>query len=405
MIARDYLIIGAGAAGLGAAEGIRQHDRRGKVTLIGNEGHAPYHRPGLSKSFLRAKDEPTALAEGRLRPAEWYAGENVELRLGVFVTQFNLERRLAVLSTGQTIEFNKALLATGSRPVRPQVAGYNLGNVLYLRTLADALALREMAATEKEIVVCGGGLVALEAAAALRVGGGKGRKITVLAREATLWANYLDAETSAWLAARFRAEGVTLHLGEHLNGFEGKTTLRNVQTKSGVRLPAGLALVACGVEMNLELVRNTPLSSPKGTPVSELLETDEKGIYAAGDIALFPDKIFGGARRVDHWDSSRAQGLLAGANMTGKKRQRYECIPDWGSEVFGMGLRFIGDFATSPTRTELEGTREGKEPSFILRHYFGDRLRAAVLVNRPDEEEAETIKRTIRAAHTPGTKG
>ena len=404
MITRDYLIVGAGAAGLGAAEGIRRHDRRGKVTLIGNEGHAPYHRPGLSKGFLRAKDGAAALADGQLRPAEWYQQENVELRLGVFVTQFNLERRLAVLSTGQTIEFNKALLATGSRPVRPQVAGHNLGNVLYLRTLADALALREMAATEKEIVVCGGGLIALEVAAALRAGGGKGRKVTLLARETTLWPTYLDADTSAWLAARFRAEGVTLHLGEHLNGFEGKTTLRNVQTKSGVRLAAGLALVACGVEMNLELVRNTPLSSPKGTPVSEMLETDEKGIYAAGDIALFPDKIFGGARRVDHWDSSRAQGLLAGANMTGKKRQRYECLPDWGSELFGMAVRFLGDFSTSPTRTELEGTREGKEPSFVLRHYFGDRLRAAVLFNRTDEEEAEAIKRVIRAANGPGLK-
>ena len=405
MISRDYLVIGAGAAGLGAVEGIRQHDRRGKVTLVGNEGHAPYHRPGLSKGFLRAKDEPTALSDGRLRPAEWYQQENVELRLGVFVTQFNLERRLAVLSTGQTIEFNKALLATGSRAVRPQVAGYNLGNVLYLRTLADALALREMAATEKEIVVCGGGLIALEAAAALRTAGGKARKVTLLARETTLWPTYLDPETSAWLAARYRAEGVTLHLGEHLNGFEGKTTLRNVQTKSGVRLAAGLALVACGVEMNLELVRNTPLSSPKGTPVSEMLETDEKGIYAAGDIALFPDKIFGGARRVDHWDSSRAQGLLAGANMTGKKRQRYECLPDWGSEVFGFNLRFVGDFSTSPTRTEFEGTRDGKEPSFVLRHYFGERLRSAVLVNRTDEEEAETIKRTIRAMNGPATKG
>lgn len=405
MIARDYLIVGAGAAGLAAAEGVRQHDRRGKVTLIGNEGHAPYHRPALSKGFLRSKDEPAALLEGRLRPPEWYLDENIELRLGVFVTQFNLERRLAVLSTGQTIEFNKALLATGSRPHKPQVAGYNLGNVLYLRTLADALALREMAVTEKEIVVCGGGLVALEAAASLRVGGGKNRKVALLSREPALWSNYLDADTSAWLAARFRAEGVTLHLGEHLNGFEGKTTLRNVQTKSGVRLPAGLALVACGVEMNLELVRNTPLSSPKGTPVSELLETDEKGIYAAGDIALFPDKIYGGARRVDHWECSRAQGLLAGANMTGKKRQRFEYLPDWRSELFGMDIRLIGDFASSPTRTEMEGIREGKAPSFILRHYFGERLRGAVLFNRTDEEEAEAIKRSIRATNGPGTKG
>ena len=122
--------------------------------------------------------------------------------------------------------------------------------------------------------------------------------------------------------------------------------LRNIQTKNGNRYPASLALVALGSELNLELVRNTPLSSPKGTPVNEFLETDEKGIYAAGDIALYPDRIFGGVRRTDHWDNARQQGLNAGANMTGKKRQRYDHLPHYTSELFDLSLRFVGNFGT-----------------------------------------------------------
>lgn len=392
MIARDYLIIGGGVAGASAAEGIRQYDRRGKITLVTNENSPPYHRLSLSKGFLRGKEAPAP--ESMLaHPADWYAEHHVELRLGAFVTQLNLERHLAVLSTGQTIEFNKACLATGSRATKPPVAGTNLGNIIYLRTLADAMALREMAALEKDVVVVGGGLIALEAAAALRTGK---RKVSLLTHNTSLWPQYLDADTSAWLTEQFRAHDVALHLGEHLNGFEGKTVLRNVQTKSGNRLPAGLALVALGVEMNLELVRNTPLASAKGTPVNEMLETDEKGIFAAGDIALYPDKLFGGARRVDHWENARQQGLLAGANMTGKKRQKYDALPAWGSELFDLQWLFLGDFSTPPTRHELEGER-GKK-GFTLRCYFGDKLRAAVLVNRT-EEEAEAVKKAIRVAH------
>ena len=190
---------------------------------------------------------------------------------------------------------------------------------------------------------------------------------------------------------------MTLHLQENLNGFEGKTVLRNIQTKNGNRYPAALALVAVGGEMNLELVRNTPLSSPRGTPVNEFLETDEKGIYAAGDIALYPDRVYGGVRRTDHWDNARQQGLLVGANMTGKKRQRYDFLPRYASLAFDLRFQFIGDFGSgTPMRPELEGSREKK--SFIVRYYSGDKLRAALLCNQKDEKFVE-IEGVIRATH------
>ncbi|MGZ4984337.1 MAG: FAD-dependent oxidoreductase, partial [Chthoniobacterales bacterium] len=165
MIQRDYLIVGAGIGGASVCESIRKFDKRGSVTLVGAETFQPYKRWMLSKAFLREK-VPQQKKLPHLE-SSWYDSHKVESRLGTLVTQFNIDRRLAVLANGETIEFNKACLAMGSRPVRPPVAGVGLGNVIYLRTTRDALALREMASLEKAIVVVGGGLLACEVASSL----------------------------------------------------------------------------------------------------------------------------------------------------------------------------------------------------------------------------------------------
>ncbi len=268
MIQRDYLIIGSGIGGASACEGIRRYDKRGSVTLIGAEVFPPYKRWILSKSFLREKNPQLKKLQ---EPAErWFRAHKIETRFGTVVTQFNIDRRLAVLANGESIEFNKACLAMGSRPVRPQVAGVGLGNVIYLRTVRDALALKEMANVERTVMVVGGGLLACEAAASLRT---IKLKVGLMHRDSYLLNRYLDAETGAWLTDYFAKHGVTMSMGESLNGFEGKTVLRNIQTKSGNRFPVGLAVVACGAEPNLDLVRNTPLAGPHGSPVTDYLET------------------------------------------------------------------------------------------------------------------------------------
>src|SRR2546423_12244694 len=277
MIQRDYLIIGSGVGGGSVCESIRKYDKRGQVTLVGAETFPPYKRWMLSKSFLRDKVAP--LKKMPVLDAHWYEKHKIETRFAAMVTQINIDRRLAVLANGESIEFNKACLAMGSRPFRPAVAGVNLGNVIYLRTLRDALALREMAGVERGIMVVGGGVLACEAAASLRI---MKLKVGLMHRDPYLLNRYLDPETGTWLTDYFTKHGVILSIGEALNGFEGKTVLRNIQTKSGNRFPIGLAVVACGAEPNLELVRNTPLSGPHGSPVTEYLETEVKGIYAIG---------------------------------------------------------------------------------------------------------------------------
>ncbi len=390
MIQRDYLIIGAGIGGASACEGVRRHDKRGSVTLVGAEVFPPYKRWILSKDFLREKDpQPKKLQE--LNEA-WYEKHKIETRFGTVVTQFNIDRRLAVLANGESIEFNKACLAMGSRPVRPPVAGTSLGNVIYLRTIRDALALKEMANLEKGIMVVGGGLLACETAASLRM---MKLKVGLMHRDSYLLNRYLDPQTGTWLTDYFAKHGLSLSLGESLNGFEGKTVLRNIQTKSGNRFPVGLAVVACGAEPNLDLVRNTPLAGPHGSPVTDYLETEEKGIYAVGDLAFYPDRIMGGVRRQTHWENARSQGLVAGANMTGKKRIRYEQVPYFWTEMFDLRMDFVGDFSVLPTRVQLEGAYAKKK--FTVRYYQGDKLRAILLCQQPPRD-VESAKGQLRQA-------
>jgi 3-phenylpropionate/trans-cinnamate dioxygenase ferredoxin reductase subunit len=390
MIRRDYLIIGGGVGGASACEGIRKYDKRGSVTLVGSEVLPPYKRWILSKGFLREKDPD--LKKLQEFDEKWFQAHKIETRFGTVATQFNIERRLAVLANGESIEFNKACLAMGSRPVRPPVAGVNLGNVIYLRTIRDALALKEMATVERGIIVVGGGLLACEAAASLRM---MKLKIGLMHRDPYLLNRYIDPETGAWLTDYFAKHGIVLSTGESLNGFEGKTVLRNIQTKSGNRFPVGLAVVACGAEPNLELVRNTPLAGPHGSPVTEYLETEEKGIYAIGDLAFYPDRIMGGVRRQTHWENARSQGLIAGANMTGKKRIRYEQVPYFWTEMFDLRMDFVGDFSVLPTRVDLDGGYTKKK--FVARYYQGEKIRG-ILLCQQTQREVDSAKTQLRHA-------
>jgi len=390
MIQRDYLIIGAGIGGASVCQGIRRYDKRGSVTLVSAEIFPPYKRWILSKSFLREKDPH--LKKLHEPDEHWYQANKIETRFGTVVTQFNIDRRLAVLANGESVEFNKACLAMGSRPVRPPVAGVGLGNVIYLRTIRDALALREMANLEKTVMVVGGGLLACEAAASLRM---MKLKVGLMHRDSYLLNRYIDPETGGWLTEYFTKHGVTMLMGESLNGFEGKTVLRNIQTKSGNRVAAGLAVVACGAEPNLDLVRNTPLAGPHGSPVTEYLETEEKGIYAIGDLAFYPDRVMGGVRRQTHWDNARDQGVIAGANMTGKKRIRYEQIPYFWTEMFDLHMDCVGDFSVLPTRIDLSGAYTKKK--FVARYFQGEKLRA-ILLCQQTPREVEAAKKELRHA-------
>ena len=195
----------------------------------------------LSPIIVRASSPPFSAGRHQRRKkrlihdAAWFAKHHVDLRLDTVVTQFNLERKHAVLANGQAIEFKKACLATGSRARRPQVAGYNLGNIFYLRSQRDVLALREVLDLEKDIVIVGGGRIAAEVAALLSVRAKT--HVTVIHRGRHMWSRWLDEETGAWLDGIYLAHGVKMLLGETLNGFEGRTILAMCRPRAVSDLP------------------------------------------------------------------------------------------------------------------------------------------------------------------------
>ena len=380
MIRRDYLIVGAGAAGVAACESIRALDKKGSLMLVGAEPHVGVRRPELLPALLAPKQQPPEKLY--IRDEAWFHRNNIDLRLNTFVTQFSLEQRAAVLGNGQAVKFEKALLATGSRARRPEVAGFKLGNIFYLRSVRDILGLREVLDLEKSAVVVGGGFVGAEVASHLRklkLG------VTIMTRGAGIWSRYVDPETAAWLTHYMEGNGVRFMLGEHLNGFEGRTYLQRVQTKSGNRIDTTLAICAMGSEPNLQLVHASPLWSQNGCPVTERLESDELGIFAAGDIALYPNAHMGGMRREEHWDAALAMGGHAGTNMASKKMTNFAYVPWHQSKVFDLLFDFVGDFTKAPTRVELEGERD-KKRRFTLKCYQLNKLTGYVFCNEDEKK-------------------
>lgn len=391
MIAYDYLVIGAGIGGVSVCEGIREYDAKGRILLVTADPEYPYHRPPLSKEFLANPDlDPQSLL---IHPPAWYAEQKIDLRLSTLVTAFNIERKIAVLTSGQSVEFRKACLATGSRATRPQVAGATLGNLFYLRSLRDVTGLRESLTAKSNVVIVGGGLIAVETAAALAE---RNIKTKLMMTEPAIWSQWLDTKSSEWLGALLSSHGVEVLNRETINGFEGKTVLRNIQTKSGMRLNADLAIVALGAEPNLQLIPNTPLSMHGVTAVTETLETDEKGIFAVGDIAAFPDKIYGGIRRWTHAGCARAMGLVAGANMTGRKRTRFHYFPRFDTRLLGNHIVFLGDPQRPVTRMECHG--DPAQGRFTIVRLQGETPKAAILFNEPEDAEARWTGE-IEAAH------
>ncbi len=385
MIRRNYLIVGAGAAGVAACEAIRSADKRGSIMLISAEPHPGVKRPELLPGLLGAKATP--VEKLLVHDAAWFSRMKVDLRLNTLVTQFSIEQRAAVLATGQAVKFEKALLATGSRARRPAVAGANLGNVFYIRTARDLAGLREVVETEKNVVVVGGGFVAAEAAVLLRK---LKMNVTLITRSAAMWTRFVDAETANWLTNYLIGNGVKVMVNEHLNGFEGRTVLQRVQTKSGQRIDTTVAVVAMGSEPNLQLVSASPLWSQNGCPVTERLESDELGIFAAGDIALYPNPVMGGMRREEHWDAALAMGAAAGYNMAAKKMVNFTYIPWHRSRIFDLEFDFVGDFTRPPTRVEIEGDRQ-KKRKFTLKCYQLNKLTGVVFCNE-DEKKVKAAR-------------
>src|SRR5918992_3732001 len=268
----EVLLIGGGVASVRCARALRRSGFGGSILIVGEEPHAPYNRPPLSKELLR--DElPLELASAE--QASWYERHGVELRTGVAVDGLDARGRLATLTDGSRIRFERCLVATGAEPRRPPIPGAE--HALLLRTLDDAVRLRTQARPGVRVVVIGGGFIGIEAASSLAA---RGASVTILELAPLAWAGSLGSDLSAWAAQMLAAEGVALRTG--VAAWRVETDAVWVGDE---RLPADLILAGVGVRPREDLARDAGLTCDDGVLTDASHATSAHGIFAAGDVA------------------------------------------------------------------------------------------------------------------------
>lgn len=400
----DYLIIGGGLAGATAAEGLRKKDSQARIVLVTNEASIPYHRPPLSKEYLRGEIKADGIyGEGGVyvQLPQWYKEQRIELIENVTASTLDSRARTVKLANGQTLSFNNLLLATGGRPRTLSIPGANLPGVYLLRTLNDANRLREQIGQDKQIVIIGSGFIGLEVAASAL---SKGAKVTIIDPHERIWPTTISPTVAQFFQQTFEQHGATFkqkqRAVEFIAGHNGHVravriaAVDNAGNKEQAQeLPCDFAVVGIGIQLNTELAATGGLDvDPRhGIAVDEHLETKVEGIFAAGDVAAYPDPIVG-RMHFEHWDNALASGQIAATNMLGND-EPYRHIPYFFSDQFDLSLNMLG-YPSSEDQSVIRGdTRTGK---FTALYVKNGTLRAALMVN--DDAQMDLLRDLIAAA-------
>ncbi len=354
------VVVGGGLAAGKLVTEYRAAGGEAPVTVLAAESDPPYHRPPLTKGFLRGEVE----REGTyVRPAAEYEDEVVELRLGVAVERIDPEAHVVVLEGGEEVPYGRLVLATGARPRPLPLPGADLVGVHTYRTLADADAVRTAAEEAHSAIVIGGSFIGAESAASLRT---RGLDVTLIEMGPQLMPQLRSPELSAQLADLYRGEGVELLLGTELAELTGNgKLLTGARTKDGTTIEGYLAIVGIGVVPNVELAKNAGADVDDGIVVDERFRTSLPDVYAAGDVARYPDPTSGRLRRIEHWSNANAQGGHLGRQLAGA-RAAYDELPVFFTQLFDKKFQVLGDVEPA-TECILRGSvAEGRVLGFYL---------------------------------------
>jgi 3-phenylpropionate/trans-cinnamate dioxygenase ferredoxin reductase subunit len=375
-----YVIVGAGLAGAKAVETLRDEGFAGPVVLVGEETERPYERPPLSKDYLLGKAERESIF---VHPADWYAGHDVELRLGEAVTAIDRDAHAVTLADGGRIEYAKLLLTTGSSPRRLQVSGAGQHGVHYLRTAADSDAIKAAFSAAERVVVIGAGWIGLEAAAAARTAGAE---VTVVEMAELPLLRVLGAEVAQVFADLHRDNGVELRLGvgiEDIGGTAGRAD--GVQLTDGSRVAADAVVVGVGVMPNTGLAEAAGLEIADGIEVDAALRTSDPDIFAAGDVACAYHPLLKTSVRVEHWANALNQPQTAAKAMLGQD-VAYDLLPYFYTDQFDLGMEYSGYVAPGGyDQVVFRGDKQGRE--FVVFWLKQRRVLAGMNVNVWDVNE------------------
>lgn len=370
----ELVIAGGGLTAARAIKSYREAGGGGPIALLSKESVLPYHRPALSKRYLRGETgAPFAEDEA------FYRDHDVEVLLKTAVTAVDLGARTVTTDSGEFV-YGKLLLATGATPRRLKVPGADLAGVYALRTLQDSDAIREAARAAERAVIVGGGFIGMEVAASLRQ---LGLTVTLIHLGRGLFDQLGSRELSDQLLALYREHGVAVLLEEEVARFGGEDRLEYVEAKSGLCVEADIAVVGVGVVPNVDFLEASGVVLDNGVVVNERFESNAPGVYAAGDVANFFDPLYGRQRRIEHWSNANYQGTEVGKVLAGQDGG-YDTVSSFFSEVFGVTIKVFGD-TSHGLRLPAEGSLES---GFLARYGDGGRLVGAISVGQNEETEA-----------------
>ena len=382
-----YCIVGGGAAAAAAIEGIRSRDPSGDILLLSRENHRPYRRPLLTKDLWYGT---ATLDRLPLHPDEWYAEQKVDVRLRHEVIEVDAESRRLWDERGAVIEFGDLLLATGCRPRRLHAEGSEISSVRYFRDLEDYLDLESRLDRVQHVTMVGGGFTSVEMAAALRH---RGKEITIVVPDEYPLHRLLPRDLGGPLLDYLREMGVETVSGDTLVKIEELNGLVHARTLQGNELDTQLVLVDQGGEPVVDLAEAAGLAIDDGVVVDEFGHTSNPHVWAAGDVAEYPDQALGIIFRVEGTDHAEQHGRAVGANMAGAE-QPYTHLP---AKWFSVGdLRFegVGEL-WARLDTEIVWVQPGREG--VVFYLRDDVIRGVLLINVP--ERLEWARGLIRDAH------
>ena len=331
---RQFVIIGAGAAGYAAAQTLREEGFRGSVVMITREDRAPYDRPNLSKDYLQGHAEPEWMP---LRGEDFFKEHDITLVLNKVVTQVDPRTKTITFESGETMDYDALLVATGGAPVRLNIPGSDLKNVCVLRSFADADSIIETAKHSRRSVVVGASFIGMEAAYSLCE---RGLEVTVIAPSQEPFEATLGPEVGALFRRVHESHGVRFKLGNIVYGFEGNHNVEAVALDNGELVETDMVVIGVGVRPVTQFLAGVELDRAGAVVVDSRLRAAD-GLFAAGDIASFPDPRTGENVRIEHWRTAQQQGRTAARNMVGRN-VTFDAVPFFWTRQFDIGLLYSG---------------------------------------------------------------
>ena len=371
---RKIVIIGGGAAGLACAHELRRLGFAGDVTMLSADSDPPCDRPNLSKDYLAGGMPEEWLW---LRGEDWYSDNRVDLHLSSEVASIDPTARIVRCVSGAEFPYDRLLFATGSEANRLKEPGFDRENVFTLRTVADARTIVGLAGPGAKVAIVGASFIALEAAAALRK---RGAEVDLVSVEEVPLERVFGTEVGKYLQALHERNGVRFHLSSVISGFDGK----KLTTADGTSIAADLVLLGIGVRPRTAVAQTAGAAVDNGVQVDAFLESSIPGIFAAGDIAAYPDPLSGERVRIEHWAVAEQQGQVAARNMLGE-RVRFDHAPFFWTEQHGVTIRYVGR-ASGWDAVTCEGDFD--DGSFVARYFAQGRHCATATIGR-DRENLE----------------